>query len=208
MENNQNREMQNTAEKMTNAMPSAHKKRKVILAAVLVICIAIFATGTLAYFTAEETAYNVITTGILSMDLVEETTGGKPWPEGGISGVMPGTDVDKIPYVKNTGGVDFYTRMTVSMKVTGAKGNALSDEYISLNFNTKDWTEKDGYYYYNGAVEPGKETKPLFTKVTFDKDMPNAYMNAKIEIDVHAQAVQSRNNGNGPLSATGWTAAE
>lgn len=213
MENNQNMEMQNVVEEkatpeMEMTSPSARKKQKIILAAVLVICMAIFATGTLAYFTAEETAYNVITTGILSMDLVEETEPGVPWPDEGISGVMPGMDVGKIPYVKNTGGIDFWTRMSVSMKVIGENGNELSTEYISLNLNRTDWTEKDGYYYYNGAVKPGEETEPLFSKVSFSKDMPNAYMNARIEIDVHADAVQSKNNGNSALNASGWSDAE
>ena len=213
MDNNQNMEMQNTVKTMPvleteGTSVNARKKQKIILAAVLVICMAIFATGTMAYFTAEETAYNVITTGILSMDLVEETTGGEPWPEDGISGVMPGSEVDKIPYVKNNGGIDFWARMSVSMKVTGENGNELSAEYISLDINTEDWTKQGGFYYYNGVVEPGRETEPLFTKVSFSTDMPNAYMNARIEIDVHADAVQSRNNGDSALNASGWTDAE
>ena len=213
MENNQNLEMLNTAEvnemeEMGETSPASRKKQKIILAAVLLICMAIFATGTLAYFTAEETAYNVITTGILSMDLVEETTGGEPWPEGGINGVMPGMDVDKIPYVRNNGGIDFYTRMSVAMKVIGENGNELSTEYISLNINTDKWTKQDGFYYYNGIVKPGKETEPLFTVVSFDEDMPNAYMNARIEIDVHADAVQSKNNGDSALNASGWPVVE
>ena len=212
MENNQNM-MQNVneAEQIPvnkGAPVASRKKQRMILIAVLLCCAAIIGSGTLAYFTAEETAYNVITTGTLSMDLVEETTGGKPWPEEGISGVMPGMEVDKIPYVVNDGGIDFWTRISVSMKVTGANGKALSDEYISLNINNAHWTEKDGYYYYNGVVKPGEETEPLFTKVTFDTDMHNAYMNARVEIDVNAQAVQSRNNGNSALEASGWAEAE
>jgi len=186
-----------------------HNKRKFVLLAALLICISIFAGSTLAYFTASETAHNVITTGSLSMDLVEETTGGKPWPKEGIKGVMPGMVVDKIPYVVNTGDIDFYTRMSVSMKVTASDGKTiLSDKHISLDYNIKDWTEKNGVYYYNGVVKSGKQTEPLFTKVTFDTKMNNAYMNARVEIDVHAEAVQSKNNGESPLSATGWTAAE
>lgn len=215
MENN-NFELQNAeentiimeSEAMTETSPAARKKQKILLVAVMLCCIAVLATGTLAYFTAEETAYNVITTGILSMDLIEETTGGEPWPEGGISGVMPGMDVDKVPYVKNNGGIDFWTRMSVSMKVTGENGNELSDKYISLNINTDAWTKKDGFYYYNSAVKPNEETEPLFTKVSFSTDMPNAYMNAKIEIIVNADAVQSKNNSDSALTATGWTEAE
>ena len=183
----------------------AFKKRRVVMLAMIAICVAILATGTLAYFTAEETAYNVITTGILSMDLVEETTGGKPFPSGEISGIVPGMEVDKIPYVVNNGGVEFYARMRIEMRVTGADGKLLSDEYVSLNFDRESWMEKDGYFYYNEAVKPGEKTKPLFTKVTFDTDMHNAYMNAKVEIDVYAQVVQSKNNSGSALTAGGWT---
>ena len=213
MGNNQNMDMLNVngAETVVENMETSvgsRRKQRMILIAVLLCCAAIFGTGTLAFFTAEETAYNVITTGALSMDLVEETTGGEPWPEGGISGVMPGMEVDKIPYVVNDGGIDFWTRISVEIRVTGENGNALSDEYVTLNINSAKWTERDGYYYYKGVVEPGDETEPLFTKVTFDTDMHNAYMNARVEIDVNAEAVQSANNGSSALEAGGWNEAE
>lgn len=182
----------------------SRRRKKIIVIAAVICCLSVLTGGTIAFFNAEEIAYNVITTGALSMKLMEETTGGEPWPAEGISGVMPGMEVDKIPYVVNDGGIDFYSRISVSMKVTDAKGRELSDEYISLNIDTKNWTEKDGFYYYNETVKPGEETKPLFTKVIFDKDMHNAYMNARIEIDVHAQAVQSKNNGDSALTASGW----
>ena len=189
-------------------------KKKLFLSAVLTICAAIAATGTLAYFTAEDTAHNVITSGYIDIELEEwseppsENNDGVPFEN--ISGVMPGAEISKIVTVKNIGDAGAYIRVKVDLDVVLAENVSGTPNLnlVYIDYNTKDWTEKDGYYYYNGAVEPGKETKPLFTKVTFDKDMPNAYMNAKIEIDVHAQAVQSRNNGNGPLSATGWTAAE
>lgn len=193
---------------METTSPRAHMKRKILMAAVLVICMAIFATGTLAFFSAEETNYNVITTGILTMDLKEETTGGEPWPEGGVSGVVPGTEVDKIPYVINTGDVSFYTRMVVTMKATGADGQELPTDVVSLNIDTANWTEKDGYYYYNGVVEPGKQTEPLFTKASFDVKMDNSYMEAKFEINIHAEAVQSKNNGDSALTAAGWKAEQ
>lgn len=183
------------------------KKQKLVLFAALIICAAVITGGTLAFFTADETAYNVITTGSLSMDLIELTTDGQPFPEKGIDGVMPGTSVDKIPFVKNTGSVDFYTRVTMEMRMTAADGSTLSDKFVSLDINTKDWTEKDGYYYYNYNVKPGEETKPLFTKVSFDKLMDNPYMNARLEIDIHAEAVQSKNNTDSPLTAEGWVSA-
>ena len=209
MKNNRNMDM-NFAAEIRRAMEKfrALSKRKIVMLGAGMICAAILTTGTLAYFSGNESAHNVITTGALSMDLVEETEDGEPWPEEGISGVMPGSVVGKKPYVVNDGGVDFYARMRVEMRVTGADGKALSDEYISLNINKTDWTEKDGYDYYNKAVKPGEETAPLFTEVEFGVDMHNAYMNARIEIDVHAEVVQSKNNGTSALNASGWTASK
>lgn len=182
------------------------RKRYVLLFAVLLCCAAILAGGTLAYFTAEETAYNVITTGVLSMDLREETTGGDPFPEGGISGIMPGQIVDKKVYVVNTGSVDFYARIAISKTIADSDGktDTLNFKNITLDLNTADWTEKDGFYYYNRILKPGEKTEPLFTTVTFGTTLGNDYMNARIEIDVDAQAVQSRNNGDSALEAVGW----
>ena len=182
------------------------RKRYMILAALILCCIALVTGGTLAYFTAEETAYNVITTGELSMELKEETTGGKPFPEGGITGIVPGQSVDKKVYVVNNGGVDFYVRITVNKAVTGADGEELPFEHITLDLNTADWTEKDGYYYYNRVLKSGEKTTPLFNTVTFETSMDSTYMEATVNITVNAQAVQSRNNGTSALDATGWAA--
>ena len=69
---------------------SNRKKGMLALVMLAVVCLSVLAGGTYAYFTVEETAYNVITMGTLDMELVEETTGGEPWPENGMSGMMPG----------------------------------------------------------------------------------------------------------------------
>lgn len=193
--------MQNQSTGKTN------RKKKLAVLAMLVVCIAILATGTLAYYTAQETAYNVITTGTLSMDLHDETTDGKDFPEEGISGVMPGRVVDKVVYVENDGDVTFWTRIKLEKTIADANGNTdrLNFSHIKLNLNTTDWTEQDGYYYYNKPLKPGESTEKLFTKVTFDTSMGNAYMNARVEINVIAQAVQSKNNGSSALDAVGWS---
>lgn len=180
-------------------------KRKVLLLAAAICMIAILAAGgTLAYFVAEETAYNVITTAVLAMELREETSNGQPWPEEGIHQLVPGSTVDKIVTMANTGGVDFYVRASVGTAVTSGTGDPLPFEHITLDYNTSDWTEKDGYFYYKQALLPGKETAPLFTTVAFSTAMGNEYMNARLEIGVNAQAVQSKNNAEDALSATGW----
>lgn len=185
-------------------------KKRIGLIATIVCCIAILASGTVAYFTAQETAYNVITTGALAMRLVEEGADGKPFPKEGITGVLPNMEVTKKVYVENTGDVDMYVRIALATNVESMQDGVEKlpfDDHISLNINKTDWTEKDGYYYYNRVLKPGEATEPLFTTVSFDAKMGNEYMNARVRIDVDAQAVQSKNNTDSPLTAAGWPKA-
>lgn len=184
-----------------NNIEKTVSRRRIALIAAIICIVALIAGGTIAYFTAEETAYNVITTAGVDMELHEETDGGLPFPDEGISGVMPGDDVTKKVYIENTGSADFYVRIAVEKKITP---DTLGLEYIKLDINDTDWTEKDGYYYYNKPVKPGEETTPLFTQVSFDEEMPNEYQECTVEVDVAAQCVQSKNNGETVFDAVGW----
>lgn len=209
MENNLNNHIEMPVEAPVEDFEAqAHKarvKKRIVAVAAVLIMLAILAGGTLAYFTAEETAYNVITTGVLEMALMEEKKDGTPFED--VFGVMPGEAVDKIVYVKNTGNVPFYARIALDKSVK-VNGKSLDfDTVISLDINTGDWIERDGYYYYKEAIQPGESSTELFTMVSFSKNMGNDYQNAKVEITVNAQAVQSKQSdehAGGPLEAVGW----
>ena len=58
------------------------EKKKVLAIALIVMMIAVASAGSFAYFTAEETAHNVITTGGIDIELVESKmdpeTGAQP----------------------------------------------------------------------------------------------------------------------------------
>lgn len=49
-------------------------KRKLLILSVLAICVAMLAGGTLAFFTSEDKAHNVITTGGVEITLQEWLT--------------------------------------------------------------------------------------------------------------------------------------
>lgn len=179
------------------------------LACLIVCCTALIASGTLAFYNAEESAKNVMKTGRLDIVLEEETDGGLPWPEEGFSGIVPGMDVTKIVYGSNTGTVDVWLRVILEKTVVPAEGveAELSFDRITLNINTENWTEKDGIYYYNKPLPAGEKSVPLFTNVHFGEQLGNEYMNATAIIDVTMQAVQAGNNGDSALTATGWPEA-
>lgn len=182
-------------------------KRKILLFSIVGIIISLFAYGTLAYFTAEKTTKNIITTGNIDIELHDETTGGIPFPEEGIQGVMPGKVIDKIVYVENIESNPLYTRIKIQKMISSPDNSEaiLNFDKIKLNINSDYWLLKeDGYYYYKEKLEKGEKTEPLFTTVSFGIDIGNQYENANIEIDVLAQAVQSQNNGEDVIEALGW----
>lgn len=187
-------------------------KRKLLAVAVTVICLSMMAYGTLAYFTAEDTAHNVITSGEIDIELQEWADAEKttPFPEDGVSGVMPGTEVTKIVEVKNTGANDAYIRVKVEKEFVLSEGveGETDSGLMKIDFDEIYWTlGEDGYYYYKTALEPGAVTEPLFASVSFDTTMGNIYQNSTAKVDVTAYAVQVANNGDSVMDAKGWPEA-
>jgi len=182
-------------------------RRKLLLGALAVICLSILAYGTVAYFTAEDVAHNVITSGGVKIALQEWADDNKtvPFPQDGVNGVLPGSEVTKIVEVKNTGASAAFVRVKVEKIFALDDATAQGDEsLILLNINDAAWTLNGGYYYYNQALEPGETTAPLFTTVGFDKTMDNLYQNCQIGVSIVAYATQAANNGDSPLTANGW----
>ena len=179
-------------------------KKKLLILSLAAICLAITAIGTLAYFTSEGTAHNVITTGGVEIAVQEWADENKQTPFEDLKGIMPGMTVTKIAEIKNTGASDAWVRVKVEKNIK-LQGKGTPDTgLVELTLNTTDWTEKDGYYYYKEALKPGEVTAPIFTAVTFKPDMGNEYQNATATVDVVAQAVQTANNGATVMDAQGW----
>lgn len=182
-------------------------KKKICVIALLAICLATAAYGTSAYFTHEQTATNVITSGSIKVELQEWTdTGNGLVPFEDVEGVLPGTEISKIVQVKNVGGQAAWIRVSADKGIHLAEGvNGDVDlSLISYDLNTAFWTERDGFYYYNTSLQPNEVTEPLFTKVIFSETMSNMYQNSKAVIEVTAQATQVANNGTSALDAAGW----
>lgn len=193
-------------------------KRKIFILSILVICVASLAAGSLAYFTADGTAHNVITTGGVGIQLIEKTKSGDTlvdFPEEGLSGILPGASASKIVSVKNTGTAEAWIRVSVTMNMTGSDKTPLPTELSGadgmipvITFKANgDWTKgEDGYYYYKAPVAAGGATTTLFDEVHFAKEMGNEYQNCTANLIVSAQAVQTANNGETVQQAKGWPA--
>ena len=180
-------------------------KRKLLILSVLAICVATLAAGTLAYFTSEGKAHNVITTGGVEIAVQEWADEEKTKPFENLSGVMPDTTVTKIAEIKNIGASAAWVRVKVEKAIKLQGEGTPNTDLVELNLNLTDWTQgTDGYLYYNKALKPGEVTAPIFTTVTFNVTMGNEYQSATATVDVAAQAVQTANNGDTVMDAKGW----
>ena len=185
-------------------------KRKLLLLSVMVICIAIAAAGTLAFFNGDATAHNVITTGKVGITVNEYS---KYNPDERVkyeneqTGIMPGTTVNKIVVVSGEDGTaDAWVRVkfTKSIQLADGKQGEVDLDLIRLNIDTSKWELKDGWYYYKEAVKANQEAAPALLSVQFDATMDNTYQGATATVDVLAQAVQCANNGTSAQTAGGW----
>jgi len=183
-------------------------KTRFLYCAMITIILSLFVNGTLAYFTDVGTARNVITTGAVALELIEEQAGGGEYPDGPVQ-IMPGAEVSKIPYVKAAGdSADAWVRMSCDIVITDASGAERPHtaeelaQIITMTGASSKWVERDGWYYYNEAVSAGEVTDPLFEAVKFDgPNMDNTYQNNTIEINVCVQATQVAHNGASALEA-------
>lgn len=185
-------------------------KKRLLSLAVVIGCLAILSTGTLAYFTAEETTHNIITSGNVDIALretmIDPEDATKEITYTDQTGIMPGQKVSKIVRVENVGKGDAWIRVKVEKNITldASQTGTVDTNLIKIDFNTDDWTLDDGYYYYNQALAAGEKTEALFEHVTFDKTMDNTYQNCTVKIDVKVQGTQTDHNGSSALDAQGW----
>lgn len=187
-------------------------KRKIFTLALIAICLSLVAYGTLAYFTTEDKATNVITMGTIDIKLEEWSkaeNSDELIPFEGPIGVLPGQTVSKIVQVKNLGTGTAYVRISLEKTIELALDatGEIDLSLVSYNINTEDWTLVDGYYYYNNPLQPNSTTTPLLNSVAFANSMDNMYQQSKVIVKVTAEAVQAANNGTDALTAAGWSTA-
>ena len=193
-------------------------KKKLLVLAAAALSLTAAVSGTLAYFTDSGTAHNVITTGGVSIELIENTKDDAGadivWPEEGLSGIMPGTSASKIVSVANIGQADAWIRVGVDIAISESLPLTIivdgrEVDVVSYSVDSEKWLQgEDGYYYYNTPVTAGSTTDNLFDEVKFAKEMGNEYQNCTVYIDVTAEAVQTANNpipGGGDVTdVKGW----
>lgn len=131
--------------------------------------------STYAYYVSSTTANNRFTVGENTAAITEEYTP--------VTAVRPGGTYRKVVKVTNEKSVDCYVRLRVSFS------NDEAMTFANVNYNTSDWIESDGYWYYKQALPVGASTNELFSKVTFAPDAPE-YLLDRFDIHVEMETVQ------------------
>ena len=191
-------------------------KRRVLVASLVLLLCAGAVWGTAAYYSVQGVATNVVTSGNLHAVIHEWADKEMTIPFQNYTLAMPGAEATKVVTVENTGGKDAWVRLQVGKSyelatpVTRASLDQAraEEELIHLLINSEDWTEKDGWYYYNKILKPGETSAPLFTAIMLDYKLGNVWQGATVTIQVDMGAVQSANNGSTVLEAAGWPELE
>ena len=165
--------------------------------------------GSLAWFTSSDSITNPFSTA--STDNPSNLNSGikinEKFNKEEADNTLPGDKVTKQVNVSNKATYDQLIRVKIKKVWKDAKGNEKSDldtKNINLNFekNLTDsnkpeegkWIEgSDGYYYYNGIVNPDGQTANLLESVTLSKDITNEFKGLKFDVVVDSEGVQAAN---------------
>ena len=180
---------------------------KLMVIALIAIAFTFITQTSLAYYTTTGKVTNVVTSGDIRLLIHEMTDQGTEFPRDGVY-VVPGDVVSKQVSIENDCTHPFYLRVKI---VYGIDSQELSSEdCFKLNINEQNWILHDGWYYYNGIVQPDETTPNVFSHVEIiGSKVDNSYIGKTLTLSVIAQAVQSENNpladGN-VYTAQGWPA--
>ena len=165
--------------------------------------------GSLAWFTSSDSVTNQFSTA--STDKPSNPNSGikihEDFKPEEAKNKLPGDKVTKQVNVINTAKYDQLIRVKIKKVWKDAKEDGkskLDTENIVLNFenNLTDsnkpeegkWIEgSDGYYYYNGIVNPKGQTSNLLESVTLSEKATNEYKGVDFDVIVDSEGVQAAN---------------
>lgn len=157
-----------------------HLTKKSVLAIVaLILCLSVSIGAAMAYFTDYEDAY-----GGAMLHLGGETQ----IDEGGSKN-------EKNITIKNTG----ETNMIVRVGIFG------DEKYLNVSYDSADWAEQDGFYYYKKVLNAGQATSLIHADVNAaweGSEKPDI----DLEVAVVHESVQALYENNKLQIPDGWYA--
>lgn len=198
----------------TNSVYDKFKVKILITMVTTFIMILSLAVCTYAYFVSTVSSEgNRIVTGKSAVTLHDYTDPLYPSAPNGAISIMPGYSVGKSVYAENNGAYSVYIRAKIEDVITlnvryADHEDEIDMSLVTYSIDTENWTERDGYYYYNTPIKAGEATTSLFASVDFSTAMGNIYKDSTIKVKILLEAVQSSGNGDTVFDAVGWASAE
>lgn len=181
------------------------KKKLTLMATTAALAALIVVGATMAYFTSQDTATNIIKTGNVDIKVVEHKEDGTPFApdsdDNKFTNLVPGSEFCKKPTVTNIGSNPAIVRAKVTFVKPGTVTPVGDDFFpngapvLNEEENTK-WFKDGEYYYYSEILETSgekSETNEIFTTVYIPDTWNNSDAGKEFDIIIYAEAVQAEN---------------
>lgn len=155
----------------------SHKRFAVVLVSLVLLCMMAIGT-TLAYLVAEDKpVMNLFNPSEVTSKVNEESFDGSE---------------KKNVTIQNTGDISAFIRADIVVTWMDKDGNVLYevpelDEDYTIQLNTTDWVEKNGFYYYKHEVKAGDSTSNLINSATAKTGNGEFF----VSIEILSSAIQS-----------------
>ena len=164
------------------------RKKPLTLFVALVLLLTRAVGGSLAWLVSNDNVTNSMVPGEVPIQINETVS----------------NNVKSDVTVTNDGNIQAFIRVAIIANAVDEQGNVTTVGNKPSFTVSSDWTEIDGYYYYNGIVEPkgtpGNRTAPLFTTDV-------SFANGEINILAESIQVQGGITGDGNASVDAWKAS-
>lgn len=142
-------------------MKAKFKNKKIMTAIISLVVVSMVSIGAIYAFLSDSTGTltNMFSLSDLQTEIEEKVDG----------------DLTKEPRVSNVGKTDALVRVRLSVSNTKLFSDNFGLEGIDPQLTSENWetnwfattseNKYDTYYYYNGVLEAGTKTSPLFTKI-------------------------------------------
>lgn len=135
--------------KSSRSGKSSHTAKKASALTIAIILILVMAIGgTVAFLvTHTDQIVNTFQPTDVTCEIIEDFNADKT--------------VKKSAVVENTGKIPAYIRVAVVANTVDAEGNITGAADVRDKLASSGWTEVNGYYYYNGVVQPKETTADI-----------------------------------------------
>lgn len=170
-------------------------KKGLIIAIIVAACLTLCNIGAIIYLdhVADKplSSYSVDVLGAVFKDTPEEGVIDVNLVRPPRVAVFPGETSEQNSTLTNDADFSIYLRAAYRVEIRDGENNIVEDfdEHVIIDVHG-DWLLKDGYFYYQGAVEAGESIPGPIRCITYSPDFA-AHIDYKVYVPVLIESVQA-----------------